>query len=162
MVNSWLRHSLLPPLQGPGGFTVPATSQHSLCYCISADDHCPASKVRAGRWPQCDPVSSHTDCLKSAPGSASCTTDYLMSSSTGHFFQERVFFRSQCPWQDTVTVTPMGEPCWVNTELGAGKDLQRCPEQFSQALPTRGEEMRVAFSVEHPACVAHGRAERHH
>lgn len=156
MVNSWLQHSLLPPLQGPGGFTVPATSRQSLCYCISADDHCPASKVRAGRWPQCDPVSSHTDCLKSAPGSAPCAADYLVSSSTGHSFQERVFFRSQCPWQDTSrSVTPMGEPCWVNTELGAGKGPL-------PALLTRGKEMRVASSVEHPACVAPGRAERHH
>lgn len=40
VANSWLRHSLLPPLQGPGGFTVPATSQQSFCYCISADDCC--------------------------------------------------------------------------------------------------------------------------
>lgn len=160
MVNSWLQHSLLPPLQGPGGFSVPATSRQSLCYCISADDHCPASKVGAGRWPQCDPVSSHTCCLKSAPGSAPCNPDYLMSSSTGHSFQERVFFRSQCPWQGTSrSVTPGGGGM---LSWGLEGHLQRCPEQFSQALPTRGEEMRVASSVEHPACVAHGKAERHH
>lgn len=43
-VNSWLPRSLLPPLQGPGEFTVPATSQQSLCYCISAADRCPCQQ----------------------------------------------------------------------------------------------------------------------
>lgn len=43
-VYSWLRHSLLPPLQDPGGFTVPATSQQSLGYCIFAADCCPCQQ----------------------------------------------------------------------------------------------------------------------
>lgn len=60
--------------------------------------------------------------------------DYLMSSSTGHSFQERVFFRSRCPRQDTSrSETPLVEPYWVNTGLGLERGLQRCPEQFSQA-----------------------------
>lgn len=117
-VYSWLRHSLLPPLQDPGGFTVPATSQQSLGYCIFAADCCPASKVKTGRGPQCDPISSHSmDSLNSAPESAPCTT------GLPHVLEYRAFLPREGCLQITVSLAGDQQNC--DSSCGAMLDKHR-------------------------------------
>lgn len=125
-----------------------------------------ASKVKIGRGPLCDPVSSHSiDCLKSTPGSGPCTT------GLPHVLKYRAFLPREGFLQITVSLAGHQQDCdfsggamlgehWV----GAGKR----PSETHRAIlssPTGlqyGEEKRVASPREHTVCVAHGRAGRHH
>lgn len=85
----------------------------------------PASKVKTGRGPRCDPISSHSmDSLNSAPESAPCTT------RLPHVLEYRAFLPREGCLQITVSLAGDQQNC--DSSCGAMLDkhwvgLERSP-----------------------------------